>query len=90
MEGKWKVADNVLSSKIDEEVILMSIENDRYFSLDLPASRIWELLETPHSLNELCARLMEEYEIEEDACRKDTEEFLREMAEKKLIQEVGE
>jgi len=39
-----KVSEEVLSSKIDEEVVLMSIEAGYYFTLDPIGSRIWELL----------------------------------------------
>ncbi len=44
MNLKWQVNTEVLSSKIDEDTILMSIEADSYFGLDPIGSRIWELL----------------------------------------------
>jgi hypothetical protein len=85
----WQVASDVLSSKIDDEVIIMGLQTDKYYGLDPVAGRIWELLEQPRSLDELVGLLLEEYEVDEATCRKETMEFLRDMAEKKLIREVA-
>lgn len=86
MNTKWNISPEVLSSKIDEEVILMSIEADSYFGLDPVASRIWEILSTqPASVDELVAAMMEEYETDEETCRKDVQDFIDDMSGRKLI-----
>lgn len=82
----WKVSEEVLSSKIDEEVVLMSIEAGYYFTLDPIGSRIWELIsEKSYTLEGLVLVLMEEYEVDEATCRADVQAFIDEMSEKKLI-----
>jgi len=89
MDKKWKVSDEVLSSKIDEEVILMSIEAGYYFGLDPVGSNIWELLsKQPASVDELVFSMMEEYEVDEDTCRKDVQAFINDMSGRKLIIQV--
>jgi hypothetical protein len=86
MMTKYQVNPEVLSTKIDEEAVLMSIEADSYFSLDPIGSHIWEVLsEKAASIDELVAVLSEEYEIDEATCRKDVGEFIAVMSEKKLI-----
>jgi hypothetical protein len=86
MNTKWNISTEVLSSKIDEEVILMSIEADSYFGLDPVASRIWEILSTqPASVDELVVTMMEEYETDEETCRKDVQDFIDDMSGRKLI-----
>lgn len=85
----WQLSDEVLHSKVDDEVVLMSVANDAYIGLDPIASRIWELLETPKSLEELCALLMEEYEVDLETCIRDTLSFLEEMEEKGLMEKVA-
>ena len=82
----WKVSEEVLSSKIDEEVVLMSIEAGYYFTLDPIGSRIWKLLsEKPYTLEGLVQALLEEYEVDEATCRADVQAFIDEMSEKNLI-----
>ncbi len=86
METKWEISKEVLSSRIDEEVVLMSMEADSYFGLDPIGSQVWELLsEKPATLTELVQTLMEEYEIDEESCKRDVGNFLKEMSERKLI-----
>ena len=90
MNKKWKVSEEVLSSKIDEEVILMSIEAGYYFGLDPVGSNIWELLsKQPASVDELVLSMMEEYEVDEDTCRKDVQAFIDDMSSRKLIIQVN-
>jgi hypothetical protein len=86
MNLKLQVSDLVLSSKIDEEVVLMSIEAGYYFTLDPIGSRIWELLsEKSNTLEGLVQVLMEEYEVDESTCRADVQAFIEDMSVKKLI-----
>lgn len=89
MNTIWQVSQKVLSSKIDEEVILMSIEADSYFGLDPIASHIWELLsKQPTTINELVQILVEAYEVDEETCRKDVLTFVNNMYARKLIEKV--
>ena len=89
MNTIWQVSKKVLSSKIDEEVILMSIEADSYFGIDPVGSRIWELLsKQPATINELVQILVEEYEVDEQTCRKDVQAFIDDMCARKLIEKA--
>ena len=90
MNLKWQVSPEVLSSKIDEEAILMSFEAESYFGLDPVGSRIWELLsKQAATANELVVLLMGEYEINETTCREDVQKFIDDMSAKKLILQVA-
>ena len=91
MNTKWQVSPEVLSSKIDEEAILMSIEADSYFGLEPVGSRIWEILtKHPASVNELVFLLMQEYEVDEEICREDVQQFINDMSGRKLIRQIEE
>lgn len=82
----WQVAPEVLFSRIDDEMILMSISEGYYFTLDPVGTRIWELLSRESStLINLTDQLMEEYEVDKETCMKDLQEFIEDMASKKLI-----
>lgn len=86
---KWQITAGVLSSKIDDEIVLMSIEAGYYFSLDPVGTRIWELLsEQPASIADLVLLLTDEYDVSEETCRKDVESFINTMVSKKLLSEA--
>ena len=83
------VRDNeILSSDMDGETVMMSIENGEYYGLNPVGSRIWTLLEAPHSLNEIIKILLEEFEVEEAECISDMQTFVTDLLDKKLVKEV--
>ncbi len=83
---KWQLAKEVLSSKIDEEIVLLAVDAESYLSLDPVGSRIWELLsEKPSTVDELADLLMEEYEVDRGTCLNDVQAFIDDMAARKLI-----
>jgi len=66
---------------------MMDIDKGKYFALNPVATRIWDLLEKPLTIDELCGILMEEYDVETEQCLKETEELLREMVKLGLVVE---
>ncbi|MDD5058029.1 MAG: lasso peptide biosynthesis PqqD family chaperone [Sideroxydans sp.] len=78
-------SENQVSTVLDDEVVLMSIENGAYFGLNQVLSRIWRILESPVTVAQICATLQEEYDVAQDVCHRDVMEILEKLAEKKLI-----
>jgi hypothetical protein len=79
----------VISGKLDEELVMMDIEKGKYFALNPVATRIWDLLENVLSLEDLCDLLMEEYDVNKKQCHEEVEEHLKEMVKMKLIKVLG-
>ena len=78
-------AEGLLSTDLDEETILMSIEQGAYYGMDLTARRTWELLATPQKVSQLCMRLAEEYNVDPEVCSPDILAFLEELFREGLI-----
>ncbi len=76
-----------ISGRIHDELVMMDIDKGKYFALNPVATRIWDLLEKPLTIDELCGILMEEYDVETEQCLKETEELLREMVKLGLVVE---
>jgi hypothetical protein len=83
-----KRADDLVSCDLDGETALMSVEKGMYYGLDPIGSRIWVLLEEARPVADLCALLLEEFEVEPEQCRQDVLAFLHELAEDNLIRVV--
>ncbi len=77
-----------ISGRLHDELVMMDIHKGKYFSLDPVATHIWDLLEKSLTVDELCVLLMEEYEVEEEQCRKDVVEHLGEMVKLGLVLET--
>jgi hypothetical protein len=85
---KW--ADDLVSCDLDGETALMSVENGKYYALDPIGSRIWALLEQAWPVSDLCALLLEEFEVEPSQCEHDVLSFLNGLAQDNLIKVVDE
>jgi len=75
----------LISADMDNEKVMMSIEQGKYYGLDAVGSYIWELLVQPVSVKQIIARLLEEYEVEANTCQKDVLAFLNKMHAKGVI-----
>jgi len=73
LDGDTKVFrnDNVVWSSIDDEMVAMCIETGQYYGLDSISTRIWELLEKPLTVNQLCEVLLNEFDVEPQRCEED-------------------
>lgn len=77
--SKYLRNNEAISGRLHDELVMMDVQKGKYFSLNSVATFIWDLLEQPLSIEELCERLMNEYEIEYEECRIEVEEYLKEM-----------
>ena len=84
-EDKLSRVQNLLSTELDQETVLMSIDAGAYYGLEGPARSIWEILETPLTFSALVDRLVEEYQVSPETCAADLEGFLSEMVQEGLL-----
>lgn len=77
-----------ISGKLHDELVMMDMDQGKYFSLNQTATVIWELLERPLTIEELCETLTEEFEIDREQCEADTKQYLEEMMKLGLIRIV--
>lgn len=73
---RYKRTENNLSSKINDELVMVNIDQGAYFTMNAVATRIWELLEVERSLDELVDQLTSEYEIDRATCTEEVLTFL--------------
>lgn len=78
-------SQDVLSTRIDDELVLMSINEGLYFGLDAIGADIWDRLETPVRVSDLCAALVNDYQEDAAVIERDVLELLRRLAGRALI-----
>lgn len=76
----------LLSSRMDQEIVMMHPENGKYFSLNPIATRIWELLITPKTIDDVVNNLLSEFDVEPQICKNETKEFIEKLIEKNIIE----
>ncbi len=74
-----------LAAKVGEELVMMSAASGNYIGLSPVAARVWELLETPQSIESLCGALVAEYEVDPETCRAEVDAFLAKLVEHRAV-----
>jgi len=69
-DGDW------LAAKVGDELVMMSAAKGNYIGLSSVGARIWELIETPQTVESLCDKLVAEYEVDPATCRAEVDAFL--------------
>jgi hypothetical protein len=77
--------NQTISGRLHDELVMMDIDQGKYFSLNPVATRIWDLLENYSDIDELCSQLMEEYDVDSTQCIKEVKEHLDEMLKLRLV-----
>lgn len=76
---------SLVSSTIDEDIVMLDVERGVYYGVSDVGSRIWQLLEEPRSLNTITEILLSEYEVDRATCEQHVLEFVRELYTKHLV-----
>lgn len=78
-------SEEPVAVEVDRTVVMMSIDQGRYFGLEGVGPRIWSLLEQPRSFRQLCEALESEFEVAPDDCRREVSTFLEELRRAQLV-----
>jgi Coenzyme PQQ synthesis protein D (PqqD) len=82
-------SDDILQAPVgSEETVMMNVTAGRYYGLNAVASRIWELLETPKTIAQLCAQICEEFEVDTQTCETEVLIFVRDLILNGIVHEA--
>jgi hypothetical protein len=79
-------ASEPLAAPVDGELVMLDPRRSRYYGLDAIGNRIWDLLEQPRSVGDLCSQLQGEFDVSAEACRTDVLALLEEMDRENLVE----
>jgi hypothetical protein len=82
-------SEELVASDLEGETVMMSIRSGMYYGLDSIGSRLWQLIEQPRSVSELCDILLKEYDVERAQCERDVIALLNEMHGEGIVDVLG-
>src|SRR5579864_7855574 len=83
------IAPGVRETASEDGAVLLDIEQGICFSLNPVGLKIWELLKTRHSVDEIADDLAQDFPISRSQILSDVVEFLRSLEAKRLIRRSG-
>jgi len=76
---------DIIATDMDGETVMMSIELGQYFGLSGVGPFVWDLLAEPMSVEDICMRVLQDYEVDEATCRTDVSVFVGELLDKGVL-----
>lgn len=76
---------SLMEADVDGEMVALHVESGTCFGFNGTAYRIWQLVEQPIRLSQLCAQLSDEYDVSPEACRADVLPLLADLDKSGLV-----
>ena len=80
------LADDVLFKELQGEAVLLHLGSESYYGLDDVGTRMWQLLNEQHDMDDVVKKLLAEYDVEEASLRSDLAQLINQLADAGLIQ----
>jgi len=77
--------NEILTSDIDGEKVMMSIQHGEYYGLGNTGSFIWDHIENQIKIKDLINLITQEFNVDNEQCTNDILPFLIDLVEKGLI-----
>lgn len=81
--------EGIMTAPVDNEIVLLNMKSNNYISLDPIGRRIWDLIETPVVVEDLCGRLEQEFAGTREQITADVIPFLEELEREGLVRVAG-
>jgi coenzyme PQQ biosynthesis protein PqqD len=75
---------DILSQRVDDQLVLLSPRDGQYFALDEVGGRLWELCDGAHTIADIADVLAHEYDAPRATIETDVRELLHELVDEKL------
>lgn len=78
-------SEDQASSGLGDEAVILDLNQSTYFGTDRVGTFIWQQLQEPVRVDQICEAVEGRYDVEPDRCEQDVLRFLGELAEEGLI-----
>ncbi|MEZ4867911.1 MAG: lasso peptide biosynthesis PqqD family chaperone [Caldilineaceae bacterium] len=77
-----------VASDLDGETIVLNAESGQYYGLEGVGRHIWERIQQPVPIQELCMEIQKEYGVTLSECKADVLSFAHELLQENLIKVI--
>ena len=78
----------LMEAELGDELVALDANAGQCFGFNSVATSVWRALDQPKTFDELCAILLDEYEVARDQCSADLRELLTDLTARGLVKEV--
>ena len=85
MSSRVTASKAVVLCDLEDEIAILNIETSQYFTMNPVAARVWELIQEPAVLSQICATIEDEYEVDSEQCYRDLFNLIHKLADAGLV-----
>ena len=83
---RYRRSPGALHANVGDDVVALHVPNGRCFGMEHVTADVWRYLDPPSGLDQICSKLLEEYDVDPETCRKDVEDLLKVMQQEGLVE----
>ena len=76
---------DMIAADVGDEAVILNVDSGYFFQLNQTAALIWAALESPISVDTLCASIADAFAVDPAVCRRDVIAFIADMRDRDLI-----
>ncbi len=85
LSAKVTIPSQVMAREVGDETVILDLASGTYYGLDPVGARIWQLMAEGRPLEQVCAAMLDEFDVSRAALEQDLDRLVTELAEKGLI-----
>jgi Coenzyme PQQ synthesis protein D (PqqD) len=83
--ARFRISPDVLFHRLNDDVMIMDLRGDRFYSLNSVASQVWSFIAERGGVEGIIEKLLVEYETDELTLCSDITEFIGQIITKELV-----
>ena len=83
----YEISPDTVSRRLGDTAVLIRLTTNRIYELNATGARLWDLLQTQQTLDEVVESLSAEFEGPREAIRADVEDLLRQLTAEGLVRQ---
>ena len=81
----FKISENVVCQEVEGQTLLLNALTGHIFGLDQVSSRVWELMQTFETMNEVKQQMLTDFDVDEVTLREDLGKFVESLMNLEII-----
>ncbi|MDX1570077.1 MAG: PqqD family protein [Xanthomonadales bacterium] len=86
LSTRIRIAEDVLVQAVGGELVMLDLNQEKYFGLDPVGARIWALIQDHGSLEQVYRAMLDEYDVEAEQLESDLLELVNDLLDAGVIE----
>ena len=86
MTTMYQRSQEAIFSEVGEDIVALNVERGNCYGMEQVTATVWQLLSSPQTLEQICAKLVEIYDVDPQTCQTEVQTLIKDLEAEGLIQ----